>query len=97
MNHLFPYQIISAGLFVFGCFGLLRSRNHWAIIAFLQMMISGIILALGAIAGIGRTTQPASDLSIIISFSALTAMILLAVIFTLRVLRAETYSDDEST
>jgi len=97
MSHLFPYQIISASLFVFGCYGLLLSRNRWAILAFLQMMIGGIILALSAITGIGGATHPDSDLSVIITYGALTAMILLAIIFTLRVLRTGTDSDDEPT
>lgn len=95
MKQIFLYQIISAGLFIFGCYGLLRNRNRWAVMVFLQLMLSGVILSLLATTKIWQAGQPAPELTIIFLFGVLAIEILLGIIFTFKVFLSDSTSNPE--
>lgn len=97
MKYFLLYQIVSAGLFIFGCFGLLTNRNRWFIIVSLQIMISGILLGLIAIARIGYPNRLDLEVSIIFVMGVLVILTLIVVIFIFRVLRSHTNPEDKAT
>jgi NADH:ubiquinone oxidoreductase subunit K len=96
MKHLLPYLIISAGLFVYGCLGMMQRFNRWTIITALQMMFSGIVLAFSALTQIGHPGQTTSGLALILIIINLTILIFIAIIFTYRISKDE-HTDAGST
>ncbi|MFA5729512.1 MAG: hypothetical protein WC957_08805 [Candidatus Neomarinimicrobiota bacterium] len=98
MKYLMLYQIISAGLFIFGCYGIISHRSRRVVIVFLQLMASGIILSLLAAARILRNLTPADELTIILIFGILAAETLLAIIFTFKILLSNpaSHPDDKA-
>ena len=98
MSHLFLYQIVGIGLFIIGLYGLWRNRHCWAVITFLQLMPSGILLSFLAITRTKGAYQSVSELIVIFIFAVLIIEILLAIVFTYKVLMSDSSSnsDDKS-
>lgn len=98
MSHLFLYQIVGIGLFIIGLYGLWRNRHCWAVITFLQLMSSGILLSFLAITRTKGAYQSVSELIVIFIFAVLIIEIFLAIVFTYKVLMSDSSSnsDDKS-
>jgi len=92
MKNLILYQIIGAGLFTLGFYGLLSHRNRWAVIIALQLMASSIILSLLTIFRTWHNQQSADELIIIFILGILAIEILLAIILTFKVFLSATVS-----
>ncbi|HPC36070.1 MAG TPA: hypothetical protein P5268_04805 [Candidatus Marinimicrobia bacterium] len=95
MNHLFLYQIIGVGLFTFGLYGVLRNRQRWAIVTFLQLMSSGVLLGFLTIIRARSEYQPVSELTVIFIFTVLAVEILLAIVFTYKVFISDFSSNSD--
>lgn len=96
MNTITLYQIIGAGLFIFGCYGLLCNKNRWSAIIFLQLMAGGVIVNFLAVARYCRAGQPAEMLTAVFIIGILFAMIVFTIIFTLKVFLHESESNSDT-
>jgi len=95
MNTITLYQIIGAGLFIFGCCGLLCNKNCWSSIIFMQLMAGGGIVNFLAVVRFCRAGQPAEMLTAVFIIGIMFAMIVFAIIFTLKVFLDESESNSD--